>query len=135
MKIFNKVKEISFALLNEHPTDHRCRHFSFIIDGSRILKIGFNRDKTHPKNLLYDYRNRRGELMSNQIGIHSEMDAVIKLGATDCSGLVIVNTRINRNNCLDLSKPCRGCVDMIRRLNFKKIYYNDNYGMFRELFT
>lgn len=134
MKIFNKVKEISFALLNEHPTDHRCRHFSFIIDGSRILKIGFNRDKTHPKNLLYDYRNRRGELMSNQIGIHSEMDAVIKLGETDCTGLTIINTRINRNNSLDLSRPCRGCVDMLRRLNFKSVYYNDSNGIFTQLY-
>ena len=134
MKIFNKVKEVSFALLNEHPTDHRCRHFSFIVDGTRILKIGFNRNKTHPKNLLYNYRNRSGDLMSNQIGVHSEMDAVIKFGETDCSGLVMINTRINRNNVLDLSKPCGGCIDMIKRLNFKQVYYNDVCGAFKPLY-
>jgi deoxycytidylate deaminase len=134
LKVFDKVREISFALLNEHPTNHRCRHFSFIVEGSRILKIGFNRDKTHPKNLLYDYRNRSGELMSNQIGIHSEMDAVIKFGETDCSGLMMINTRINRNNVLDLSKPCRGCIDMVKRLNFKQVYYNDTCGAFKQLY-
>lgn len=68
--------------------------------------------------------------MSNQIGIHSEMDAIIKLGATDCSGLTIINTRINRNNKIDFSKPCRGCTDMLRRLNFKHIFYADATGAF-----
>ena len=130
MKIFSKIKEISFALLNEHPSIHRCRHFSFILDGTKIIKIGFNRDKTHPKNLSYDYKNRRGEMMSDQIGIHSEMDAIIKLGITDCSGLTLINTRINRNNRLDLSKPCRGCTDLLKRLNFKNIYYVNSSGEF-----
>lgn len=125
MKIFTKVKEISYALLNEHPSSHRCRHFSFVIDGNKIIKIGFNRSKTHPRNLLYNYKNRRGEFMADQIGIHSEMDAIIKLGLTDCSGLNIVNTRINRNNQLDMSKPCNGCLHMLRSLNFNSIFYFD----------
>jgi len=133
LKVFNKIKEVSYALLNEHPSSHRCRHFSFILDGNKILKIGFNRSKTHPRNLLYNYKNRRGEFMADQIGIHSEMDAVIKLGATDCSGLSIVNTRINRNNELDMSKPCSGCLHMLRSLNFNNIYYFDYSKLFKKL--
>lgn len=134
MKIFNKVREVSYALLNEHPADHRCRHFSFIVNGSRILKIGFNRSKTHPKNLLYNYCNRRGESMSTEIGIHSEMDAVIKFGESDCSGLTIINTRINRNNQFDISKPCAGCMDMLKRLHFKKVFYIDQQKMFKQIY-
>lgn len=126
MKIFNKVREISFALLNEHPSLHRCRHFSFILDGNKIIKIGFNRSKTHPKNLLYSYTNRRGEFMADQVGIHSEMDAVIKLGLSSCPGLTLVNTRIDRNNQLAMSKPCLGCTDMLRKLNFRRIFYFEN---------
>lgn len=71
--------------------------------------------------------------MADQIGIHSEMDAVIKLGATDCSGLSIVNTRINRNNELDMSKPCSGCLHMLRSLNFNNIYYFDYSKLFKKL--
>ena len=133
MKIFNKVKEISFALLNEHPSLHRCRHFSFILDGPRIIKIGYNRSKTHPRNLKYSYINRNGQYMGDQVGVHSEMDAVIKLGITDCTGLTIVNTRVNRNNQLDMSKPCRGCMDMIKKLNFKSVYYMDGIGHFHTI--
>lgn len=71
--------------------------------------------------------------MGDQVGVHSEMDAVIKLGITDCTGLTIVNTRVNRNNKLDMSKPCRGCMDMIRKLNFKSVYYMDGIGHFHTI--
>ena len=64
--------------------------------------------------------------MADQVGVHSEMDAVIKLGLSDCSGLSVINTRIDRNNQLAMSKPCLGCTDMLRGLNFKRIYYFDN---------
>ena len=125
MKIFSKVKEVSFALLQDHPSSHRCRHFSFIVDGSRIIKIGFNRSKTHPRNLKYHYYNKKGEFMADQVGVHSEMDAVIKLGWSDCSGLTIINTRIDRNGDLAMSKPCIGCTHMLTQLNFDSIYYYD----------
>ncbi|NDA62330.1 MAG: hypothetical protein EBX50_09825 [Chitinophagia bacterium] len=71
--------------------------------------------------------------MSDQIGVHSEMDAIIKLGNTDCSGLILINTRINRNNKFDMSKPCSGCLNMIRSLNFKKIYYINKSGLFESI--
>ena len=126
MKIFSKVVEVSHALLNEHPSLHRCRHFSFIVSGNRILKIGFNRSKTHPINLKYNYVNKRGEYMGDQVGIHSEMDAVIKFGESNCAGLTMINTRIDRNGKLAMSKPCRGCMHMLSHLNFNSVYYFDN---------
>lgn len=71
--------------------------------------------------------------MSEQIGVHSEMDAIIKLGDTDCSGFTLINTRINRNNKFDMSKPCLGCLSMIRSLNFKNVYYINSSGIFEPL--
>ena len=71
--------------------------------------------------------------MADQIGIHSEMDAVIKLGYSDCAGLSIVNTRINRRNELDMSMPCGGCLDMLQSLNFKDIFYVDASKTFKKV--
>jgi len=130
---FSKIIEVSYALINKHNADLRCRHFSFILDRNRIISIGLNSLKTHPLNLKYNYVNKNNEKISDIVGTHSELSAVIKLGEEDCSGLTIVNTRINRNNQLDYSAPCRGCCDMIQQLNFKNIYFSNVQGRFDKL--
>ena len=81
-------------------------------------------------NLKYNYVNKNKEKISDIVGTHSELNAVIKLGEEDCSKLTLVNTRINRNNILDHSAPCHGCSDMINQLNFKNVYYTDGRANF-----
>ncbi len=130
---FNKITEITYALINKHSADLRCRHFSFILDRNRIIAIGFNSAKTNPKNLKYNYVNKLKENISDIVGTHSELNAVIRLGEEDCSGLTLVNTRINRNNGLDYSAPCCGCKDMINQLSFKDTYYTNSQGKFEKL--
>lgn len=127
---FDKIIEVSYALINKHNADLRCRHFSFIMDKNKIISIGLNSLKTHPKNLKYNYVNKLNQNISDIVGTHSELSAVIKLGEEDCSGLTLVNTRINRNNELDFSAPCSGCLDMIKQLNFKNVYFSNNSGTF-----
>lgn len=130
---FDKIIEVSYALINKHNADLRCRHFSFILDKTRIISIGLNSLKTHPLNLKYNYVNKNKEKISDIVGTHSELSAVIKLGEEDCSGLTLVNTRINRNNKLDFSAPCNGCSDMIKQLNFKEVWYSNANGVFNKL--
>ena len=130
---FNKIIEISYALITKHSADLRCRHFSFILDRNRIISIGLNSLKTHPLNLKYNYVNKSNQNLSNIVGTHSELSAVIRLGEEDCSGLTLINTRINRNNKLDFSAPCNGCMDMIKQLNFEKIYYSNFVGSFEKI--
>ena len=127
---FNKIVEVTYALINKHNADLRCRHFSFILDRNRIISIGMNSTKTHPMNLKYNYINKNKEKISDIVGTHSELNAVIKLGIEDCSRLTLVNTRINRNNALDHSAPCHGCSDMIKQLNFKNVYHTDSQANF-----
>jgi len=127
---FSKIIEVTYALINKHNADLRCRHFSFILDRNRIISIGMNSLKTHPMNLKYNYVNKNKESISNIVGTHAELNAVIKLGEEDCSGLTLVNTRINRNNVLDHSAPCSGCSDMIHQLNFKNVYFSNTKGGF-----
>ncbi len=130
---FNKIIEVTYALINKHNADLRCRHFSFILDRNRIISIGMNSTKTHPMNLKYNYVNKNKEKISDIVGTHSELNAVIKLGEEDCSKLTLVNTRINRNNLLDNSSPCSGCSDMINQLNFKNVYFSNFKGNFEKM--
>lgn len=126
----DKVVDISFALAGKYPHKNRCRHFSFIFERNRLVSIGINNPKTHPLNLKYNYTGRKHLRINDLIGTHSELNAVIKLGANNCKGLTIVNTRINRNNQLDYSCPCNGCRDMIKKLGFKKMVYTTKQQKF-----
>jgi len=130
---FDKFKEISFALHPHHDLHKRCKHFSFIVYKKKILSIGLNNNKTHPKNLKYSYVNKYNKSISELVGTHSELNAIIKLGYEDCSDFILVNTRINRNMEIDNSKPCCGCTTLIKNLNFKKVFYTDMHGKFIEM--
>jgi deoxycytidylate deaminase len=114
--------ETSFAFLGRSAPQQRCRHFSFIFDRGKLVSMGLNSYKTHPKNLKYNYVNRQNDNISSFIGTHSELNAVVKFGDS-CKGLTMVNTRINRNNRLDFSCPCKGCLDMLVKMGFKDIFY------------
>lgn len=121
---FNKIIEMSFALAGRRQYSQRCKHFSFIFEKNKLISIGINSPKTHPLNLKYNYVNKQKDKISHIVGTHSEMSAVIKLGLlTNCEGLTIVNTRINRKKEIDYSLPCSGCMDMLLDLKFEKIYY------------
>lgn len=130
---FSKVIEISYALAGKHRSTHRCRHFSFIYDRNSLISVGMNNPKTHPLNLKYNYINKQKDRISDIVGTHSELNAVIKLGYESCDGLTIINTRINRLNEIDYSKPCHGCMDMLTKLGFKKIIYTTKDKKFSEV--
>lgn len=129
---FDRIVEISHALAGKRKHSHRCRHFSFILDGNRVLSIGINNPKTHPYNLKFNYINKQKNKISHMVGTHSEVSAVLKYGK-NCKNLILVNTRINRNNEIDYSKPCNGCLDMILSLGFKKVYYTDRDQNFNQI--
>lgn len=120
---YKKIIEISYALAGKCRHNKRCKHFSFILKNKRIVSIGINSPKTHPLNLKYNYVNKQRHKISEVVGTHSELRAVIKLGLTDYRGYTLVNTRINRNQELDYSFPCNGCMEMIRELGFNKVIY------------
>ena len=104
----------------------RCRHFTFILDGKRIVSFGTNSRKTHPLNLLHPYTNRNMEAISQFVGTHSEMKAILKIG--DCRGLSLLNVRIDRNGRIAQSRPCRGCMSVIRAAGIREVAYTDGRG-------
>lgn len=127
---YSNLRDISLAMAPKHPSDQRCRHFSFILNKKKILAIGVNRQKTHPFNLKFNFVNRRNMPINDLVGVHSELNALIRLGTDDVSGLTLVNTRVNRNNQIDFSMPCTGCQSFLRTLDFKRVYYSTKDGNF-----
>lgn len=118
MPRFEKLEEIAYSLLDKR--DSRCFHVAFILKKNRVLSIGWNKQTTHPLIKKYNYQPFSKT--------HAELAAVVKFGEIDCSNLDLAVLRINKNNKLDLSKPCSGCSHMIHQLNFKNIYYTTQFG-------
>ena len=118
---FNRFIEISKALYKPSPL--RTFHTTFIIENKRIVSIGINNIKTHPLSLKYAYRD-------DQRSIHSELSAILKLGYEDCSDLTFVNVRLTKDLTVANSKPCQGCIDMLKQVGFKKLFYTANENSF-----
>lgn len=132
---FARYIEITHALKNNsHKIKCRCKHFSFIVNKNKILSIGINNPKkTHPRNLQYKYTGRYNNDISGYIGVHSELSAIIKYGFDDCTNHILINTRVNAAGEIANSRPCAGCQNLIKQLNFKRVFYTTNSGQFAEL--
>jgi deoxycytidylate deaminase len=123
-KSLKKYVELSKSMM---PQDHGVRtfHTTFVLNKSKVVAIGINNVKTHPATLKYNY--------CGQVGLHSELSAVIKLGKEDCSDLTFVNVRVKKNGSIGTSLPCRGCMDMLNQVGFKKVYFTNEKGDFTKL--
>jgi deoxycytidylate deaminase len=132
---FDRYVELTHALKdNCHNFKCRCKHFSFIVKKNKILSIGINNPKkTHPRNIRYKYTGRFNNDISTYVGVHSELSAVLKYGLEDCTGHILINTRVNAAGEIANSKPCNGCQNLIYQLNFKKVYYTNDAGSFEQL--
>jgi len=123
-RIINRLIKICRKWHKEHSV-RRPVHFTFILDGSRIVSMGVNkRSKTHPKS-PHPFKS-----------IHSELDAILNIKITDeckrfhfmnlaefASKLELMNIRLLKNGDTAMAKPCKHCQRMVDSMGFKKISY------------
>lgn len=133
-KRFNRLIEITRALYPLHiENSGRCFHATYVIKSGKILTIGINNtNKTHTKNLNFDYFAKNGTDLRREVGIHSELSAIIRGRREDYSDCVFVNIRINSEGKTLYSAPCRGCGSALRQTGYKKLFYTTNSGEFAE---
>jgi len=117
----NKYIEIAKAL---QPNTHNVKtfHVTFILSKNKLLSIGINKPKTHPKTIKYSY--------CHSVGIHSELSAVLKLGKENCSNYTFVNVRLKKDGTVGSSKPCKGCQDLLNQVGYKSIFFTTDQGNF-----
>ncbi len=116
---------VALARALKSTVERRTKHFTFILDKNKVVAVGWNAlNKTHPQAHKYGYRHAC---------IHSELAAVIKLGAAECRGMTLVNIRITASGQLTISKPCDICSGWLGALKFKRIYYSNRVGEFDQV--
>lgn len=129
--MYKKFIDITRALMVE-GFETKTFHTTFILKKNRLQKIGINVNKTHPANLKYKYFAKDGIDIRSMVGVHSELSAILKYGKEDCSDCTFVNIRIDKNGKPAMSKPCKGCQDLLKQVGFKKLFYTNEDGEFKE---
>ena len=124
--MYSKLIEIARTMALNHR-DYRRFHMTFIMYRNRVISVGTcNPNKTHPRNLNYPYENPGFK------GIHSELDAIIKLGEEDCRDYTFINIKIDKNNNTAVSRPCVGCAALLHQVGYKKLLYSVEEDKFEE---
>jgi deoxycytidylate deaminase len=120
-KILKRTIDIAKAMCPLN-IEHRCSHMAFLIRCGKIVHIGTNSCKSHPKTLEYDYKNHQ------LVGLHAELNACMKSGKENLKYYSMVVLRIDRKGNLANSKPCSGCQNVIKQFNVGDVWYSDDKG-------
>ena len=120
-KILKRTIDIAKAMCPLN-LEHRCSHMAFLIKCGKIVHIGTNSCKSHPKTLEYDYKNHQ------LVGLHAELNVCMKSGKENLKDYSMVVLRVDRRGNLANSKPCCGCQSVIKQFNIGDVWYSDSKG-------
>lgn len=127
-RYFNLAK--AAAECSQHPK------FSIgccIISAHKIISVANNQIKSHPiqkklNNLrFYDINDTSKDLL------HAELAAILKVtNKEDLVGAVIFVYREDRNGHIACCRPCPACMQKIKEVGIKVIYYTTRDGICKE---
>ena len=132
-KVNNKYLKLALRCIdgNEYDSDPQYKHAAVIVKGGRVLSIGTNKGKTHPKSVVTD---DKGE--SYSLSIHAEMDAISKIkNKNQLKGATIYVARKGRAGTAGMSCPCKVCQRLINKYVFKRAVFTTDYGTGTMQFT
>lgn len=106
IRFFDLAKKISKLSNHEH-----FKLGSVIVRGSKIVSVGTNNIKTHPKSTHPFY------------SLHAEMAAIL-LAKQDLAKCEIYVYRETKSGIPVMSRPCEYCFPFIKEAGLKKIHYS-----------
>lgn len=112
-------KEKSFLNLARkvaETSNMKKRHGAVIVRSGRVLAVGVNKFRNHPKQTL-------AHRIKEDCSTHAEVDA---LNRCDPRGATLYVARINNNGEDRMSRPCTNCAQAIELAGIKKIVWSNN---------
>jgi deoxycytidylate deaminase len=115
---------VKTAIREAQKSNFHHRHGCVIFNGARVINVGFNEIRYCSK------LNKKYRKWINSF--HAEQKTILFAQAPvkRCSLLII---RINKNNQLVNSKPCKMCQSLIADVGITKVYYSDKLGQIQML--
>ena len=128
-KIVQKSIEIAHAIC---PTNRmnglKSSHVAILVKKNKIVKIGWNKNRTHPKTKEFPYFGSKTKYSRVNVGIHAELDVIMKAGKDDLSDHELIVLRVDGTGKLNNSGPCAGCCGVINQFGLKNVYFSDSNG-------
>ena len=120
-RILKRAVETAHALCPINWSNVNNSHIAFLVKRNKIIRIGWNRKRTHPEISKHPYHD-------GYVGTHAELDVILKSGLDNLEDHSMIVLRIDRNGKLNNSKPCLGCRSVLNQFNVKNIFYSNSEG-------
>jgi hypothetical protein len=98
-RILKRAVETAHALCPINWKNVNNSHIAFLVKKNKIVKIGWNRKRTHPEISKHPYHD-------GYVGTHAELDVILKSGLDDLEDYSMIVLRVDRKGKLANSKPC-----------------------------
>jgi tRNA(Arg) A34 adenosine deaminase TadA len=126
IRTIKKTINIAHALCPINWQNVNNSHIAFLIKKNKIVKIGWNRKRTHPEISKHPYHD-------GYVGTHAELDVILKSGLEDLNDHSMIVLRVDRKGRLANSKPCPGCLSLLKSYNVEEVFYSDSEGNIEKL--
>jgi hypothetical protein len=124
-RILRDCLRIALSKNKSHPEWGNYHHFSFIVQGGKILEVGFNRSGSAVEGFGYgsEYPQK----------IHAENDVYRKArGILDFGKpFDVINIRLNKRGEVRISKPCECCLNFLSAVGCRNVYFSTEVGFAR----
>lgn len=128
-KYFKKAK--SASTLSDFPK-HKLG--ACLVYKNYIVSVGYNTKKTNPIQHKYNALRGYNQDTKNNGAVHAEMACMINTRDLDIdfskANLFIYRSHKDGSNAL--AKPCPACMQMIKDMGIKNIYYTSEDGYCHE---
>jgi tRNA(Arg) A34 adenosine deaminase TadA len=125
-RILKRAVETAHALCPTNWKNVNNSHIAFLVKKNKIVKIGWNRKRTHPEISKHPYHD-------GYVGTHAELDVILKSGLEDLNDHSMIVLRVDRKGRLANSKPCPGCLSLLKSYNVEEVFYSDTEGNIEKL--
>lgn len=126
-RYFQKARQV--AKVSDFPKVHiGC----VAIYQGRVIGIGCNTNKTHPQQLYYNrFRVCQDEnILSGLPKLHAEINCLnaIRHMDIDFRKVKLYIYRVRCDQLHSLARPCRSCMEAIKDLGIRHVYYTTDDG-------
>ncbi len=127
-------KFFNIARKNALESDFNRIHIGCVaVCKGKVIATGFNCNKTHPEQKVYNEYRRLYDEANVKHSMHAEMMCLNRLGEDfQKNKIKLYIYRIRNDIPHGMCRPCAACMQRIRNMGIKNIYYTTDEGFAHE---